>query len=311
MNAPLTDLDREQVLVRLGQCLRQTGYHFTTGTPATHERVLSREGGPHLARDLRDVFGWSRPFEPSLLGAELLGLLEQSGALLHVGAHLQSGLRFSSLGDLLLAHSAYPTTAADSIFFGPDTYRFCSLLERWAPKADAVVDIGCGSGAGGLWLAHLQARREVILTDINPRALSVARANAALAGMSVRTVESDLFAALPQLPPLCIANPPYMRDAEHRAYRDGGGQHGEGLSIRIVQEWLTRALPGQSLILYTGSAIVAGVDPIRKQVTALAAQRSAELAYLELDPDVFGEELSLPSYADVDRIAAVGMCLTR
>lgn len=306
----------EQALARLGRSLRQAGYHFITTTPATHERVLARDhgdartGGMRLARDLRDVFGWSRPFEPSLLSSEMLGLLEASGQLLRAGDYLQSGLRFSSLGDLLLAHSAYPTTAADSIFFGPDTYRFCALLDRFSPTADAIVDIGCGSGAGGLWLAQSQPRREVILTDINPDALSVARANADLAGITVRTLQSDLFAALPELPPLCIANPPYMLDAQHRAYRDGGGQHGEGLSIRIVQEWLARAVQGQSLILYTGSAIVEGGDPIRAQVTALAAQRSAVLEYIELDPDVFGEELTLPSCVDVERIAAVGMRLT-
>ncbi len=306
-----------QALVNLGRRLRQAGYHFTTTTPATHERVLARRrsdaapGGPCLAHDLRDVFGWSLPFTASLLGDELLGLLEQTGELLRVGANYRSGLRFSSLGDLLLAHSAYPTTAADSIFFGPDTYRFCALLERFAIAADVVADIGCGSGAGGLWLAHLQPRRELILTDINTRALEVAQANAAIAGIEVRTVQSDLFAALPELPELCVANPPYMRDAQRRAYRDGGGQHGEGLSLRIVREWLMRARPGQSLVLYTGSAIVAGVDAIRAQVSALASQQSARLVYLEIDPDVFGEELSLEGYADVERIAAVGMCLTR
>jgi hypothetical protein len=317
MNEHVNVAEREDALVQLGLCLRQQGYQFTTTTPATHERVLARDkgdtsvGGVRLALDLRDVFGWSRPFARSLLSPQLFGLLERTGQLRNVGAYYQSGLRFSSLGDLLLAHSAYPTAAADSIFFGPDTYRFCDLLTRWASKADAVVDIGCGSGAGGLWLAHMQARREVILTDINPHALSVARANAALAGIEVRTLESDLFAALPELPPLCIANPPYMRDAQHRAYRDGGGLHGEGLSIRIAKEWLARALPGQTLILYTGSAIVEGRDPIRGQIAAMAAAHGAEFDGLELDPDVFGEELSLSNYADVDRIAAVGIRLTR
>lgn len=306
-----------QALVHLGRRLRQAGYHFTTTTPATHERVLARglderaPGGLRLASDLRDVFGWSRPFEASLLGDELLGLLDQAGELHRVGAHCRSGLRFSSLGELLLAHSAYPTTAADSIFFGPDTYRFCALLDRFATPADVVADIGCGSGAGGLWLACAQPRREVILTDINVRALDVACANAAMAGIEVRTVQSDLFAVLPELPDLCVANPPYMRDTQQRAYRDGGGQHGEGLSMRIVREWLMRARAGQSLVLYTGSAIVAGVDAIRAQVTALAAQQSVQLDYLEIDPDVFGEELSLATYADVERIAAVGMRLTR
>lgn len=307
-------IDAEQAMVRLGRNLQAAGYHFTTPTPATHERVLARDrvdGADRLARDLRDVFGWSRPFDTSILGDELLTLLEHTGQLWTSDTHHRSGLRYSSLGHMLLAHSAYPTTAADSIFFGPDTYRFCALLDHFAPSAETLVDIGCGSGAGGLWLAHRQPRREVILTDINPHALGVARANAALAGQEVRTLESDLFAALPDLPDLCIANPPYMRDAEHRAYRDGGGQHGEGLSLRIVEEWLKRARSGQTLILYTGSAIVAGMDVIRAQVSTLAKQGSATLDYLELDPDVFGEELSLPAYGEVERIAAVGMRLTR
>jgi hypothetical protein len=32
-----------------------------------------------------------------------------------------------------------------------------------------------------------------------------------------------------------------------------------------------------------------------------------DFIYEELDPDVFGEELSMSGYADVDRIAVVGL----
>lgn len=304
---------RQQALYALGRSLMQSAYHFTTATPATHARVLARDEahGHGLARDLRDVFGWSRPFAPSLLPAQMLQQLDQAGELLTEGEHCRAGIRFSSLSGMLLAHSAYPTTAADSVFFGPDTYRFCSLLQHLAPSEGTVVDIGAGSGAGGLWLARSHPRREVILTDINPSALRFAQVNAALAGVTVRTVESDLFAALPDLPDLCIANPPYMRDEQRRAYRDGGGDHGEGLSVRIVREWLERARPGQSLILYTGIAIVAGQDPFQAQVAGLVEGSGATMSYEELDPDVFGEELSLPGYAEVDRIAAVGLRLRR
>jgi release factor glutamine methyltransferase len=47
--------------------------------------------------------------------------------------------RFSTLNNLLLAHSPYPTTDADAVFFGPDTYRFCKLISDTIKKA---VDIG-------------------------------------------------------------------------------------------------------------------------------------------------------------------------
>jgi release factor glutamine methyltransferase len=47
--------------------------------------------------------------------------------------------RFSTLNNLLLAHSPYPTTDADAVFFGPDTYRFCKLISDTIKKA---VNIG-------------------------------------------------------------------------------------------------------------------------------------------------------------------------
>src|SRR3954468_22218516 len=95
-------------LASLGRALRERGYAFVTPTPETHRRVLAR-GAP--ARTLRDVFGWSKPFGPGVLDPALMGLLEGAGALQRQGAQFRSGVRFSSLGRLLLAHSAYPTTA--------------------------------------------------------------------------------------------------------------------------------------------------------------------------------------------------------
>ncbi|WP_141119835.1 methyltransferase, partial [Mycobacterium avium] len=76
---------------------------------------------------------------------------------------------------LLLAHSAFPTEAADAVFFGPDTYRFASVIEeslrqRFAPIRRAV-DIGCGSGAGALLVARARPDAEVLAVDINPKAL--------------------------------------------------------------------------------------------------------------------------------------------
>ena len=60
-------------------------------------------------------------------------------------------------------------------------------------------------------------------------------------GMAVRLVRSDVLAAVDGAPDLIVANPPYMRDHAARAYRDGGGSHGEELSLRIAREALARA----------------------------------------------------------------------
>ena len=59
------------------------------------------------------------------------------------------------------------------------------------------------------------------------------------------------------------------------------------------------------MILYTGSAIVDGEDPLEARLRALAGPHRRPLRYRELDPDVFGEELEKDVYRDVERIALI------
>jgi hypothetical protein len=295
-------------LLELGRLLKRAGYRFTTVTPETHRRVNERaeRAGAGLATNLRDVFGWNRPFTPDLLPPEMLDALRDADLIGRDGSHLCSQVRFASAGERLFAHSAFPTTASDAVFFGPDSYRFCALIERWAVgRARRLVDVGCGSGVGGICGAR--HAREVVLADINPRALSFAEVNAALDGTAAHVVTSDVLSAIEGPIDLVIANPPYMRDPAGRVYRDGGGGHGEGLAVRIAREALARLEPHGALILYTGSAIVDGRDTFLEAVTPVLDDAGRPYHYEELDPDVFGEELDQPGYADVERIAAVGL----
>lgn len=313
----LTRLPVPDALVMLHGWLQEQGYRFTTVTPATHARVLARDSEP--ARDLRDVFGWSKPFAPGLLPEQPLQWLQQAGLLRQKGQLLASDVRFSSLGALLLAHSAYPTDGADAVFFGPDTYRFADLIaagiEREPlPPGARILDVGCGSGAGGLVAAlhPATARPELVLGDINPAALLYAAANARAAGLShAQCVAGDLFAPAPGDFDLIVANPPYLVDGGERAYRHGGGTLGSALSQRIVVEGLARLAPGGRLLLYTGVAIVQGRDPFLEAVRPALEQRSWPHVYRELDVDVFGEELDLPAYGEAERIAAVALSVQR
>jgi SAM-dependent methyltransferase len=312
-------------LLELARTLVRDGYRFVTPTPETHRRVVARR---ERARDLRDVFGWSLPFAPSLLPPALLALLHQADAVRSVGDDLRARVRFSTLGDgrsdALYVHSAFPTDEVDAVFFGPDTYRFCSFLRRAAPRATTVVDIGCGTGAGGLVAARAAGATRVVLADVNQRALGFARINAALAAerehalgqasnaatdRSVEVTHSDVLASIDGELDLIVANPPYMRDEAARAYRDGGGNFGEALSLRIAREALARLAPGGTLLLYTGAAVVAGEDVFRAALAPLLGDYPH--AYEELDPDVFGEELEQPGYQRVERIAAVALSVRR
>ncbi len=107
-----------------------------------------------------------------------------------------------------------------------------------------------------------------------------------------------------------IANPPYLLDGSHRVYRDGGGSLGEGLAVRIVREGLPRLRTGGKIVLYTGAPIVDGADVVRASLAPVVSAMNARMSYRELDPDVFGEELELPHYAAVERIAVIGAVIT-
>lgn len=305
----------DRALLNLGRGLKESGYRFITPTPLTHERVYQRQAAP-LATGLRDVFGWSMPFDHTLLPEAFREELQQADVIEKHDSLWRSAVRWSSLDDLLFAHSAYPTTQSDAVFFGPDSYRFAQVIEahlqqRFEPVKRAV-DIGCGAGVGALVIARARHDAQVLAVDINPRALRMTAVNAELAGLAnISAYHSDVLASVEGEFDLIVANPPYMNDDRQRAYRHGGGALGEQLSVRIAGESLGRLALGGSLVLYTGVAIVAGEDPFLAAVKPLLGSDAFGWTYRELDPDVFGEELAKPGYERVERIAVVALTVTR
>ncbi len=86
------------------------------------------------------------------------------------------------------------------------------------PEVTRAVDIGTGTGV----LAAILARRgirNVVATDLDPRALACARENVARLGLGaqVEVIEADLFA--PGLAELIVCNPPWV-PAEARIASD-------------------------------------------------------------------------------------------
>jgi methylase of polypeptide subunit release factors len=298
-------MNRADALLQLLRTLAEHDYRFTTVTPATHARVLARPAP--AAPTLADVFGWNRPFRADQLPADVLDLLRRADALTDGDDGLRSGLRVASLGRNLFLHSAFPTEAGDAVFFGPDTYRFAAVAARqWPRSAASVVDMGAGSGAGGIVAARLAPSASITLVDSNGAALELAAVNAAAAGVAV-TLRKDR-----EIPPgadLVLANPPYMIDGRRRSYRDGGALLGGEVSRAWAAQAVERLVPGGTLLLYTGAAYIGGNSPLVAALEALVRDTGATLAIEELDPDVFGEELDQPGYENVERIAAIGAVL--
>ena len=297
----------EAAALRLLQFLDERGYDFVTITPESHRRVVARPS-MRQAKDLRGIFGWSLPFEEALPGPELFDLLRDGRLLQETAAGWKSKVRVSRVQGHLFLHSAFPTESDDSVFLGPDTMRFVDFIktELRGRNAKRLVDIGAGAGVGGIIAAELSGRPIVELADINLRALSHARVNAAHAGVEVTTVESDGVDAIAPGFDLVISNPPFIFEENAPAYRQGGGMHGAELSRDWTMAAARKLAPGGRMLLYTGSAITDGQDELRAFLERELPPLRCSLRWRELDPDIFGEELEKPAYQDVERIAAIG-----
>jgi len=82
------------------------------------------------------------------------------------------------------------------------------------------LDIGTGSGAIAIALAHHLPNAHVTATDISSAALAIARENAARHNLADRILflESDLLDSLSEAPreryEVLVSNPPYIREAD-------------------------------------------------------------------------------------------------
>jgi release factor glutamine methyltransferase len=101
----------------------------------------------------------------------------------------------------------------------PDTELLVELALQLIPPntPQQILDLGTGTGAIALAIAH--ARPDIVMTavDASPAALEIARENAArLNCRNVRCVQSDWFSALnkDERFDLVLSNPPYIAEAD-------------------------------------------------------------------------------------------------
>jgi release factor glutamine methyltransferase len=104
----------------------------------------------------------------------------------------------------------------------PETEHLCELItQRLSVPPEAILDLGTGSGAIALGLAAFYPSTAVTALDLSEEALTLARENAGVLGLSGRTrlLQSDWFAALePDARfDLIVANPPYLSESETAA----------------------------------------------------------------------------------------------
>jgi release factor glutamine methyltransferase len=98
----------------------------------------------------------------------------------------------------------------------PETELLVELALGWlGPGLPArVLDLGCGSGAVALAIAHERPRAAVLGADLSAAAVELARRNGERLGVANATfIESDWFARVPRERfALIVANPPYVAE---------------------------------------------------------------------------------------------------
>ncbi len=119
--------------------------------------------------------------------------------------------------------------------------RCLALIEPLS--APRVVDVGTGTGAIALAIAHERPDAIVTATDISSEALALAAENARANGLAVTFVESDLLAAVDGSFDLVVSNPPYVRrgeldelEPEVRDWEPRGALVDEGQTARLAAE---------------------------------------------------------------------------
>ena len=82
------------------------------------------------------------------------------------------------------------------------------LVESLPALRGRVLDLGCGYGFIGIAAKLLNPKIELLMCDINARALALAKSNAKKHGVAAETVQSDGFSEVQGSFDFVITNPP-------------------------------------------------------------------------------------------------------
>ena len=96
-----------------------------------------------------------------------------------------------------------------------------------------VLDLGCGWGVVGVALGKRQPKLEIVMTDVNARAVALARRNLAANGVRAAVVQGDGYASVEGTFDAIVTNPPIRA--------------GKALIYQLFDDARVRLNPGGSL----------------------------------------------------------------
>lgn len=151
-----------------------------------------------------------------------------------------------------------------------------------------VLDVGTGSGAIALAIAHELPQAQVIATDASSEALALARENVAATGLRVELLEADLLGGIEGPFDLVVSNPPYVDEAELeslepevRDWEPRGALVDRGQTLRLIEAARRVLKPRGRLVLEVHEHRAAAVA---------AAMREGGYSEVRVDVDLAGNE---------------------
>ncbi|MBV6320609.1 peptide chain release factor N(5)-glutamine methyltransferase [Duganella violaceipulchra] len=236
------------------------------------------------------------------LGLSRVSLITQSERALDA----EQAARFAALVQRRAAGEPVAYIVGQREFFGlpfevngavliprPDTELLVELTLDRLPPQGRVLDMGTGSGAIAVALAHTRRDAAVTALDVSPEALAVARRNAAANNAHVNFLQSDWYAALQGQPPFDViaSNPPYIASGDRHLsegdlrYEPFGAltDHADGLSaLRIIVAGAAAHLKPQGwLLMEHGYDQAAAVRQLLTEQAYTEVQSWADLAGIE------------------------------
>jgi methylase of polypeptide subunit release factors len=212
------------------------------------------------------------PEEAKAVLADLHDELLAAGLVAHKDGGVVSPFVLGVVDDLYIFSDALHHGHDAVMGLGETTIALARAAFPRKPLRD-VLDLGCGSGTVALFFARTAQR--TIGTDINPRAVALARINAAINGVkNAEFREGDRFAPVAGISfDLIVSQPPFvsMPEAAGDASALYGGRRGDELVLSILSQTKDH-LSARGRAVFFIEWPEYGEDPLERRVRAAVGE---------------------------------------
>jgi release factor glutamine methyltransferase len=177
----------------------------------------------------------------------------------------------------------------------PETEHLVERVIELAPlfRKPRIADVGTGSGAIAIALAHEWPDAVITATDVSRSALDLARRNAERIGYAdrIRFVEGDLLAPVQdERFDFVVSNPPYVPTADRDSLAVEVREHEPALALFAGEDGLDvyrRLIPAAFAVLEVGGFLALEIG-YRQSETVAGLMSEAGFERIEFVPDLQG-----------------------